>query len=122
MGGIKNKLSKKLSKFLPLDRRNAGGISSRSTSGQPEVRRLEGGRRNLSEEGNNNKGSRLPSFSQPSEMPDGQISNTSKLSHLGLYAEKTIGSLCPKKQGCNPTSPARGGSSASGTTSRSTSD
>ena len=26
-------------------------------------------------------------------MPDGQISNTRKLSHLGLYASKTIGSL-----------------------------
>ena len=40
-------------------------------------------------------GSRLPSFSQPPEMPDGQISNTSKLSYLGLCAEKTIGSLHP---------------------------
>ena len=28
-------------------------------------------------------------------MPDGQISNTCKLSHLGLYAEKTIGGLRP---------------------------
>ena len=50
MGGIKNKLTKQLSKFLPLDRRNASGISSRSTSGQPEVRRSEGGRRSLPDE------------------------------------------------------------------------
>ena len=38
-------------------------------------------------------GSRLPSFSQPSKMPDGQISGTRKLNYLGLYASKTIGSL-----------------------------
>ena len=41
------------------------------------------------------KGSRLPSFSQPSKMPDGQISSTRKLSYLGLHASKTIGSLRP---------------------------
>ena len=29
-------------------------------------------------------GSRLPSFSQPSEMPDGRISNTRKFNHWGL--------------------------------------
>ena len=78
MGGIKNKLTKKLSKFLPLDRK--------------------GGRRSLPDEVSNNNGSRLPSFSQPSEMPDGQISDTRKPSHLGLYASKTIGSLRPTSQ------------------------
>ena len=40
-------------------------------------------------------GSRLPSFSQPSKMPDWQISDICKPSHLGLYASKTIGSLRP---------------------------
>ena len=45
----------------------------------------------------NNKGSRLPSFSQPSKMSDGQISDTRKPSHLGLYASKTIGSLRPAR-------------------------
>ena len=36
--------------FLPLDRRNASGISSRSTSGQPEVRRSEGVERSEADE------------------------------------------------------------------------
>ena len=54
MGGIKNKLSKLSNKvknlltnnqFLPLDRSSASGTASRSTPGQPEVRRSEGGRR-----------------------------------------------------------------------------
>ena len=40
-------------------------------------------------------GSRLPSFSQPSKMPDWQISDICKPSHLGLYASKTIGSPRP---------------------------
>ena len=40
-------------------------------------------------------GSRLPSFSQPSEMPDGQISNTRKFNYWCLYASKTIDSLRP---------------------------
>ena len=56
----------------------------------------------------NNKGSRLPSFSQPSEMPDGQISNTRKLNYLGLYASKTIGSLRPIKQDNIKSAPAKG--------------
>ena len=42
-------------------------------------------------------GSRLPSFSQPSKMPDGQISNTRKFNYWGLYASKTIGSLRPER-------------------------
>ena len=46
---------------------------------------------------NKAKGFRLPSFSQPSKMPDGQISDTRKSSHLGLYASKTIGSLRPAR-------------------------
>ena len=51
---------------------------------------------------NSTKGSQLPSFSQPSEMSDGQISNTCKLSHLGLYASKTIGSLRPTAKSSSP--------------------
>ena len=87
MGGIKNKLSKLSDKAktlfnsLPL----AGRADEMTKSSQ-------------SREGNNNKGSRLPSFSQPSKMPDGQINDTRKLSHLGLYASKTIGSLRPTSQ------------------------
>ena len=59
MGGIKNKLSKLSNKvknlltnnqFLPLDRSSVSGTASRSTSGQPEVRRSEGGRRSLPDE------------------------------------------------------------------------
>ena len=86
MGGIKNKLSrlsnkvKTLLSFLSLSE----GADERSSSGEVKT--------------NKTKGSRLPSFSQPSKMPDGQISNTRKLSHLGLYAEKTIGSLRPTSQ------------------------
>ena len=48
------------------------------------------------------KGSRLPSFSQPSEMPDGQISNTRKFNDWGLYASKTIGSLRPAAKNSFP--------------------
>ena len=44
---------------------------------------------------NKAKGFRLPSFSQPSEMPDGQISNTRKFNYWGLHASKPIGSLRP---------------------------
>ena len=74
MGGIKNKLSNKAKTLL----------SSLSLKGAVS-RRLTGG--------SSKSGSRLPSFSQPSEMPDGQINGARKLSHLGLYASKTIGSL-----------------------------
>ena len=38
-------------------------------------------------------GSRLPSFSQPSEMLTRNISNTRKPNRWSLYASKTIGSL-----------------------------
>ena len=98
MGGIKNKLSKlsnkvknlfnKATNLPPLlgetdeNRRfSIGGVNKQDLLGKV-----------------NNKGSRLPSFSQPSKMPDGQISNTRKLNYLGLYAEKTIGSLRPTFQ------------------------
>ena len=84
MGGIKNKLSNKVKNLfnsLPL----VGRADEMTKSSQ-------------SREGNRTKGSRLPSFSQPSKMPDGQISNTRKLSHWGLYASKTIGSLRPTSQ------------------------
>ena len=87
MGGIKNKLSKLSNKVknlfnsLPL----AGRADEMTKSSQ-------------SREGNSNKDSRLPSFSQSSKMPDGQISNTRKSNYWGLYASKTIGSLRPTSQ------------------------
>ena len=74
------------------------GISSRSTSGQP---RCDDAVRRKSDKGivnnHNKQDSRLPSFSQPSKMSDGQISDTRKPSHLGLYASKTIGGLRPAR-------------------------
>ena len=76
MGGIKNKLSNK-AKTLLSSLSLKGAVSRRLT------------------EGSSKSGSRLPSFSQPSKMPDGQISDICKPSHLGLYASKTIGSLRP---------------------------
>ena len=86
MGGIKNKLSRLSNKVKTLlsSLSLTEGADERSSSGEVKT--------------NKTKGSRLPSFSQPSKMPDGQISNTRKLSHLGLYAEKTIGSLRPTSQ------------------------
>ena len=83
MGGIKNKLSK-------LSNRVKNLLSSLSLTERADERSLSGEVKT-----NKTKGSRLPSFSQPSKMPDGQISNTRKLNYLGLYAEKTIGSLRP---------------------------
>ena len=80
MGGIKNKLSKLSNKAKNL-------FSSLSLTERADERSSSGEV--------NNKGFRLPSFSQPSKMPDGQISNTRKSNYLGLYAEKTIGSLRP---------------------------
>ena len=82
MGGIKNKLSKlsDKAKILLSSLSLKGAVSRRLTEGSPK------------------SGSRLPSFSQPSEMPDKQINDTCKLSHLGLYASKTIGSLRPTSQ------------------------
>ena len=79
MGGIKNKLSKLSNKVKTLlsSLSLKGAVSRRLTEGSPKL------------------GSRLPSFSQPSKMPDGQISSTRKLSYLGLHASKTIGSLRP---------------------------
>ena len=63
MGGIRNKLNKLankakilLSKALPLDRSSVSGTASRSTSGQPEVRRQEGVGTNLSDEVTRAKG------------------------------------------------------------------
>ena len=115
MGGIKNKLSKlsnkvKLLLFLPLDRSSATGTTPPLRKGAPippfrKRRQMKSDRISIGGVNKqdlldkvNNKGSRLPSFSQPSKMPDGQISNTRKLSHLGLYASKTIGSLRPTSQ------------------------
>ena len=86
MGGIKNKLSKLSNKVKVL-------LSSLSLTERADERSSSGEVKT-----NKTKGSRLPSFSQSSKMPDGQISNTRKLSHLGLYAEKTIGSLRPTSQ------------------------
>ena len=77
MGGIKNKLSKLSDKAKTLlsSLSLKGAVSRRLTEGSPK------------------SGSRLPSFSQPSKMPDGQISNTRKFNYWGLYASKPIGSL-----------------------------
>ena len=79
MGGIKNKLSKLSDKAKTLLNSLSlkGAVSRRLTEGSPK------------------SGSRLPSFSQPSKMPDGQISNTRKFNYWGLYASKPIGSLRP---------------------------
>ena len=79
MGGIKNKLSKLSDKAKTLlsSLSLTGAVSRRLTEGSPK------------------SGSRLPSFSQPSKMPDGQISNTRKFNYWGLYASKPIGSLRP---------------------------
>ena len=79
MGGIKNKLSKlsDKAKILLSSLSLKGAVSRRLTEGSPK------------------SGSRLPSFSQPSKMPDGQISNTRKFNYWGLYASKPIGSLRP---------------------------
>ena len=80
MGGIKNKLDKLSNKTLfkvPLW--------------------LKGDVRRKSDRGivsdTNPLGSRLPSFSQPSEMLTRNISNTRKSNWWSLYASKTIGSL-----------------------------
>ena len=81
MGGIKNKLNNKLSNKtlfkVPLW--------------------LQGDVRRKSDRGivsdTNPLGSRLPSFSQPSEMLTRNISNTRKPNRWSLYASKTIGSL-----------------------------
>ena len=80
MGGIKNKLDKLSNKTLfkvPLW--------------------LKGDVRRKSDRGivsdTNPLGSRLPSFSQPSEMLTRNISNTRKPNRWSLYASKTIGSL-----------------------------
>ena len=97
MGGIKNKLSKLSNKVKTL-------LSSLSLTERADERSSSGEVKT-----NKTKGSRLPSFSQPSKMPDGQIGNTRKLSYWGLYASKTIGSLRPTKQEHNLASPARGG-------------
>ena len=79
MGGIKNKLSKLSDKAKTLlsSLSLKGAVSRRLTEGSPK------------------SGSRLPSFSQPSKIPDGQISNTRKFNYWGLYASKPIGSLRP---------------------------
>ena len=80
MGGIKNKLDKLSNKTLfkvPLW--------------------LKGDVRRKSDRGivsdTNPLGSRLPSFSQPSEMLTRNISNTRTSNWWSLYASKTIGSL-----------------------------
>ena len=108
MGGIKNKL-KQLSnnQTIPLsDYRltspfNQRGTKNTTSKGSLWVRLGSSAsgtasRRTLASkvfddtvsrrltEGSPKSGSRLPSFSQPSEMPDGQIGNTRKFNHLGL--------------------------------------
>ena len=89
MGGIKNKLNK-LSK---LSNKVKNLFNSLPLVGRAD----EMTKSSQSREGNRTKGSRLPSFSQPSKMPDGQISNTRKLSHLGL-SFLNDGSLRPTSQ------------------------
>ena len=80
MGGIKNKLNNKLSNKLIK-----GSLS------------LKGDVRRKSDRGivsdTNPLGSRLPSFSQPSEMLTRNTSNTRTSNWWSLYASKTIGSL-----------------------------
>ena len=109
MGGIKNKLSKLTSKVknllssLSLTERADERSSSGEVINNEVPLWLKGNVRRKSDKGivlnnHSNKGSQPPSFSQPSKMPDGQISNTRKLSHLGLYASKPIGSLRPTSQ------------------------
>ena len=81
MGGIKNKLTSKV-KTLFNKATNLPPLLGEAD----ENRRFSIGgvnKQDLLDKVNNN-GSRLPSFSQPSKMPDGQISDTRKLSHLGL--------------------------------------
>ena len=91
MGGIKNKLSKLSNKvknlltsnqFLPLDRSSASGTASRSTSGQPEVRRSEGGRRSLPDEVINNK------------VPLWLKGNVRRQSDKGIVLTKYLGTAC----------------------------
>ena len=128
MGGIKNKLSKLSNKVKTLFNKATNLLPLLGEA--DENRRFSIGgvnKQDLLDKVNNN-GSRLPSFSQPSKMPDGQISNTRKLSHLGLYASKTISSLRPTSQNLPLTKNTTNkgplslklGSSASGTTSRRT--
>ena len=81
MGGIKNKLNNKLSNKtlfkVPLWLK--GDVRRKSDRGIVSDTNL--------------LGSRLPSFSQPSEMLTRNISNTRKSNWWNLYASKTIGSL-----------------------------
>ena len=80
MGGIKNKLDKLSNKTLfkvPLWLK--GDVRRKSDRGIVS--------------GTNPLGSRLPSFSQPSEMLTRNISNTRTSNRWSLYASKTIGSL-----------------------------
>ena len=81
MGGIKNKLSKLSNKAKNL-------FSSLSLTERADER-SSSGEVNSKEA----KGSRLPSFSQPSEMLTRNISNTRASNWWSLYASKTIGSL-----------------------------
>ena len=118
MGGIKNKLSKLSNKVktlfnslplageMPVAFRVGAHLASQKCDDKraDEMTKSSQSRERI----NNNKGSRLPSFSQPSKMPDGQISNTRKLSHLGL-SFLNDGSLRHKKQEHGPASPTRGG-------------
>ena len=85
MGGIKNKLSKLSNKVKTL-------LSSLSLTERADER-SSSGEVNSKEA----KGSRLPSFSQPSEMLTRNISNTRASNWWSLYASKTIGSLRPAR-------------------------
>ena len=94
MGGIKNKsllnkVANKGSLWLKLGSSASGAASRRTPAGRVFD---DTGSRRLTE-GSPKSGSRLPSFSQPSEMLTRNISNTRKFSHWSLYASKTIGSL-----------------------------
>ena len=81
MGGIKNKLSKLSNKAKNL-------LSSLSLTERADERSSSGEVKT-----NKTKGSRLPSFSQPSEMLTRNTPNTRKPNRWSLYDSKTIGSL-----------------------------
>ena len=100
MGGIKNKLNNKLSNKLikgslslkgekcPAAFRVGAPLASQRCDDTVARRATE-----RSSNKANPLGSRLPSFSQPSEILTRNISNTRKSNGWGLYASKTIGSL-----------------------------
>ena len=99
MGGIKNKLNKLSNKLIK------GSLSLKGEKCPAAFRvgtPLAGQRRDDTDarratEGSSNKanplGSRLPSFSQPSEMLTRNTPNTRTSNWWSLYASKTIGSL-----------------------------